>query len=457
MQMLPLEVILALVLVDLPIDLDQKAGVESRDGYGGSWWYLSCECDDHYIDVVEEVVSICSYPQVREICFMKGGSDDTLISRATPKCRHVLQCALRFVGRFEFLGNSKVLSDEARGLRVFDALDYGTKRNPIPDGRRVLLKCFTREDVYLKEVRPTMLTNVRIHCIVFLHLLLDHRFKTALLREKEVDFTFVEEVLIFACGEDGSEPVDGEPQQYYVAIERPNLNLSGVVSGMLENEECQTDSAVRMRYSGKVFSVLRVVAKALLHLHSLGVVHGNVCMENCGKYDDKWKLSDGLGMQEIGGRFEASRFGKSAPPEAIEPAVSAAMEHQAAFRFGMVTEASIDSWAFGKLAYEVLAGEELVEFGRSEEVSENHRALLDIMHWSDFDQGEVHKKLKRVGISKVGIDLVVQCLAPRAEDRPNMDEILSHPVWKELRRQLVSSGEHGRRRGRPQNDGENEI
>jgi hypothetical protein len=160
MQMLPREVILALVLVDLPIDLDQKVGVGIRDGFGGSWWYLSCECDDHYIDVVEEVVFICSYPQVREICFMKGGgSEDTLISRATPKCRNVLQRALRFVGRFEFLGNSNVQSDESRGLRVFEALDFGTRTDPIPEGRRVLLKCFTREEVYSQEVRSNALTN----------------------------------------------------------------------------------------------------------------------------------------------------------------------------------------------------------------------------------------------------------------------------------------------------------
>jgi hypothetical protein len=278
--------------------------------------------------------------------------------------------------------------------------------------------------------------------------LLDRRFKTAVLRENEVDFAFIEEVLIFAVGEDGSEPVDGEPTQYYVAIERPNLTLEGVVTGMLDNEECQTDSAVRQRYSGKVFSVLRVVAKALQNLHSLGIVHGNVCMENCGKYNDKWKLADSLGMQRIDGRFESSRFDKSAPPECVEPASNAVMKHQATFRHGMVTDASIDSWAFGKLAYEVLTGEELIEFENNKSVNQNHQALLDIMHWSNFDQEKVLLQLKRVGISKAGIDLIVQCLAPRAEGRPNMDQILKHPVWKELRRQVVSSdGQQGKRKG----------
>jgi hypothetical protein len=99
---------------------------------------------------------------------MKGGCEDTLISRATPKCRNVLQRALRFVGRFEFLGNSNVQSDESRGLRVFEALDYGTRQDPLPKGRRVLLKCFTREEVYLQEVRSTALANnLRGNFIVF--------------------------------------------------------------------------------------------------------------------------------------------------------------------------------------------------------------------------------------------------------------------------------------------------
>jgi hypothetical protein len=95
MQMLPREVILALVLVDLPIDLDQK-GVGIRDGFGGSWWYLSCECDDHYVDVVEEAICPSS---VRD-CFMKRGSEEPNFP-CNAKCRNVF-AGTCFVGHFEF-------------------------------------------------------------------------------------------------------------------------------------------------------------------------------------------------------------------------------------------------------------------------------------------------------------------------------------------------------------------
>jgi hypothetical protein len=162
MQMLPREVIIALVLADLPIDLDQKDGVEIRDGFGGSWWYLNCDCDDQYVEVVEEVLSICSYGQAREICFMKSGSDDSILSRATPKCRKALQRSLRFVGRFEFLGSLTAQSDDTLGLKVFDALDFGTHLNPIAEGRRMLLKCYAREDLYSSEVRSNFVVTFEL-------------------------------------------------------------------------------------------------------------------------------------------------------------------------------------------------------------------------------------------------------------------------------------------------------
>jgi hypothetical protein len=156
MEMMPREVILALVLVDLPIDLDEKSGVKVREGFGGSWCYLTCECDDHYTDVVEEVISICSYPQVRELCFAKCGPNangGSVIARATPSCRLALRKALRFVGRFEFLGTAALHTDISLGLKIFEALDFGTEGDDFEDGRRVLLRCYSREKSYLQEVR----------------------------------------------------------------------------------------------------------------------------------------------------------------------------------------------------------------------------------------------------------------------------------------------------------------
>ena len=156
MQGLPEEIILALALVDLPIDLDDKEGVKVRQGFGGSWWFLTCDCDDQYVAVVREIVSICTFQQVRELCFLKASNGiETVLSRATPRCRLALTQALRFVGRFEFVGKAALHTDASVGLREFDALDFGggTGQSQLEEeGKRVLLKCYTMEEPFVDEV-----------------------------------------------------------------------------------------------------------------------------------------------------------------------------------------------------------------------------------------------------------------------------------------------------------------
>jgi hypothetical protein len=95
---------------------------------------------------------------VRELCFAKcgpNGNGGSVITRATPSCRLALRKALRFVGRFEFLGTAALHTDISLGLKVFEALDFGTEDYGFEDGRRVLLRCYSREKSYLQEVRTT--------------------------------------------------------------------------------------------------------------------------------------------------------------------------------------------------------------------------------------------------------------------------------------------------------------
>jgi hypothetical protein len=165
MGMMPEEVIFSIVLVDLPVDADDKSGVKVRQGLGDSWWFLTCESDDHYFEIVQEVVAVCSVQQVRELCFMKGGTRSNggkVISRATPKCRLLLTQALRFVGRFEFVGSSALYTDQSIGLKEFDALDFGGEISDAEDGRRVILKCYSVEESFQREVRALLIHMVRL-------------------------------------------------------------------------------------------------------------------------------------------------------------------------------------------------------------------------------------------------------------------------------------------------------
>lgn len=150
--MLPREVILAIVLVDLPIDLDQKGRSSYNDGCGASWAYLSCECDDFYSDIVNEVISLCSFAQIRSLCLFCEGKKEMVLARSTPKCKNALLRALRVIGRYEFVESAPVYSDAKIGVTAFNALDFGNPNNPLPEGRRVLMKCFTNEEHYRRNV-----------------------------------------------------------------------------------------------------------------------------------------------------------------------------------------------------------------------------------------------------------------------------------------------------------------
>ena len=144
MQLMPEDVILAIALVDLPIDIDDKDGIKVHEGHGESWSFLCVDNEDHMVNIVEEIVSICSFQQLQEMCFMKyHDSGSTIVDKATPKCREVLNRALRYLGRFEFVGNGPLFSDMHTGFKAFDALDFGIDDDD--EGKRVLLECYTNE------------------------------------------------------------------------------------------------------------------------------------------------------------------------------------------------------------------------------------------------------------------------------------------------------------------------
>jgi hypothetical protein len=176
MHMHPREVVLSLVILDLPIILNETQTVVEKLGGGGSWWYLNCDCDDYYVDVVEDVLSLCNIVQVRAMCLMiqddhgKMSLDSTqkennsfgsnvsksLLSRSTPRCRAVIQSALRFVGRYEILENpDKTVSPikSEYNVKSFDAIDFGSRTNPIPEGKPVRLDCHSDYESFLRRVR----------------------------------------------------------------------------------------------------------------------------------------------------------------------------------------------------------------------------------------------------------------------------------------------------------------
>ena len=228
----------------------------------------------------------------------------------------------------------------------------------------------------------------------------------------------------------------GGRQQFCIAIEEPSLSLDRVVAGMLKNNACKENSQLRQKYVVKIFSVLRMVAKALHRLHSFGVVHGNVRPEACGKFGETWKLLGTLKFQRIGEQFDTASFGESVPPEALEPQNTVlALDRQAVLRTNVDVDPSIDIWGFGKLAYDVLVGEPLVPFDQNKGIYNDHNSLLKILHWSTLDLVEARRRLRRVGVPDAGVDFITKCLSQDPGSRPSsMNEILRSNIWDELQR-----------------------
>ena len=414
MTSMPRAVILALVLVDLPVDLDDKDAVTAREGFGASWAFLTCDCDDAHIDIVEEVLSICSYRQTRELCFLRSGSgptrnSGTVISRATPKSKAALRKALRFVGRYEFLGSSPVHSDTTEGLKVFEALDFGTADAPIQDGKPVLLKCFSNEQSYMNEISPIKDTDFNPACV------------------EVIDFFAVHDFSAYASA--------NAPQQFCVAIEKPSLALARVVAG---SGDYRQEPDRFHKYLTRVCMVLRYVGKAVNHLHDNGLVHGNISLLNCGKFGDQWKLMGITGAKALGEDVPTWAMSEGIPPEAtvLSPDQNGGLE-EASVKLHETIKASpsIDAWAYGKLMYEVLVGEPLIPFDYNMEAFYNDRnALVALAAWDQSTLRDVVNEVVESGAGTLAADLISHCLCPSPEDRPkDFDEILAHPFWEDQR------------------------
>lgn len=289
--------------------------------------------------------------------------------------------------------------------------------------------------------------------------------QTSTVREYDFDPSFVEEMFMFGVHEsvDDDASDSGAPQQFCVAIELPSLTLDRVVDGMFNSDEFHRNPDMRTRYFSKVCMVLRQVAKSLRHLHTVGVVHGDVCLENCGKFDDTWKLMSTLGMQPMGKRFDGARMSESSPPETVEllrnviETRGQETSSRATFKGDIVAEVSIDVWAFGKLTFEVLTGEPLIQFDPEKEPRQDNRALLTLEQWNEDDLRDCIDIMKDCGVSTLGIDLVSHCLLPDPSERPvSMDEILDHKFWKDMKRKTIVASQK-RQQNKQVQQGQSEI
>lgn len=280
----------------------------------------------------------------------------------------------------------------------------------------------------------------------------EYFFQTAVLHEIKFDPSLTQSIQVFSVKDYGSQAIGASQQKYCISIERPSLTLDRVMEGMSRNDGYRQDLDLRKRYAGKVCAVLRMIAKSLRHLHASGVIHGDLSMQNCGKFDESWKLMGCLGVQRIGQNVDTAKWDKAFPPESV---MIGEDEHRGGlydddnvpvtFTRDLVAQPAADIWAFGKLAFEMLVGRPLVDVDPSKTNRKKDPVpLLQVMEWDEENMRTVFEDFLDASIPDSGADLFTSCLFPAADQRPkSMDEILSSPFWKEMRKSKAK--DHGRR------------
>eukprot|EP00985_Skeletonema_marinoi_P018614 scaffold10417_cov137-Skeletonema_marinoi.AAC.38 len=399
------EIILAIAIIDLPIDLGAKEDVIVRNGFGASWWFLLCESNDEYVDIVKEILGLCSHPQKMALCLTVAGSsnEETAVACATPLCKAALREGLRFLGRFEFTGGDQNNLASSRKVQKFDAIDYGPVNNPSSGEKKVSLICYGSNEVYLREAKH--------------------------LQESQLDMKYYEEFKHFAIGElDDANIPSGVKLYHCVAVSKSKLSLSRVVAGMPRNHEYRADLNLLKRYFSKVKSIMFRVGEGIFKLHACNIIHGQIDSHSIMKFGDRWKITRLCGSVVRGGPFSMTRLGAHSPPEAF---VSSQKESSSASKNpALVAESSVDIWAFGKLIYEAFVGESI--FASFVEPDDEDLQFRCIAGWDKRHGKILTKHLSESGIGALGIDLVYNCLRMEPNTRPrSMANILQHEFWKE--------------------------
>jgi hypothetical protein len=277
--------------------------------------------------------------------------------------------------------------------------------------------------------RPECFSHFHFNCFLS---------KTALL-QKKVDFDriAVEDIFNFCVHEYEGYASSSAPKQFCIAVEQPSLLLSRIVDKFTNNAEYRAEREMFNKYLSKVGLVLRIIAKTIKELHARGIVHGNIGMRTCGKFGDQWKLMESMGCRMNNEEFQSSHLNENSPPEAVD--FREDKQHNVAvFRSSLPAHYSVDLWAFGKLAFEVLVGEPLVPFDSTQNVHDDSEALAAISSWNETNLRQVIRKLEDTGMSSLGADMITHCLCANPIDRPeSMDEVLNHPFWRDTKRKAT--------------------
>jgi len=190
-----------------------------------------------------------------------------------------------------------------------------------------------------------------------------------------------------------------------------------------------------------------MIGESIEFLHDHDVIHGHLMLEFCGKFDDGWKLIDIAGAHNIGESMPLNHTNASAPPESVTFGNGHSRGRGTpAFRERITASPSLDIWAFGKLMYEVLIGENILPIDPNQSVGSDERYLYLLGNWNEESLKNIVADVEASGEGALIADLISHCLCPQPDDRPkSMQDVLSHAYWNSTssNRRTNSAMRHG--------------
>jgi ankyrin repeat protein/serine/threonine protein kinase len=196
------------------------------------------------------------------------------------------------------------------------------------------------------------------------------------------------------------------------------------------------------RFAGRNFEVVREIfrqlARCTQHLHSHGILHGDIKPLNIMRIESTWKLIDLDASCRIGKDFVCAKYSTAyCPPESIfvneekSHAIprSPETEKMEQYQYSPLTaDPFFDMWSLGCVLYQLCSKDALPLFavGQDDNLSDDCSVddnLFLLHEWSD----QVKQKKLNFILDPLAKNLLSLMLMKNPEKRPSLQRILSHP------------------------------